>query len=139
MTSYYTGSLTSNGNSPSDFEQAKQRLPQGSVLSPVLFFNIMKNDLMSFIGKVGLEKKYLLYADDLVLWSTNSDILVFEITLNKAIETLEKWTFENEFKINPEKNTFELFTLSTEKHGIKLVYEDKTLHRTDCASYQGQS
>jgi ribonuclease HI len=124
------------GSSRSGFGQTRQGLPQGSVLSPVLF-NIMINDLTNFIEKAVPGVKSLLYADDLVLWSTSSDISSLEISLNKALEVLEKWTFENEFEVNSEKTTFELFTLSTKKHDIKLVYKDKSLHRTDCATYLG--
>ncbi|GFW01082.1 putative RNA-directed DNA polymerase from transposon BS [Trichonephila clavipes] len=66
------------GTSRSGYGQTKQGLPQGSVLSPVLF-NIMTKDLLGFIDNAVPEINSLLYADDLVLWSTGSDIPKFKV------------------------------------------------------------
>ncbi|GFW84123.1 putative RNA-directed DNA polymerase from transposon BS [Trichonephila clavipes] len=85
------------GNSRSGYVQTRQGLPQGSVLSPVLF-NIMVSDLLSFIDNAGPEINSLLYADDLVLWSTGSDIPKLKSTLNSVLVTLANWSLENEFK-----------------------------------------
>ncbi|GFS42658.1 uncharacterized protein LOC103524116 [Trichonephila inaurata madagascariensis] len=81
----------------------------------------------------------LLYADDLVLWSTGSDIPKLESTLNSALVTLANWSLENDFKVNPDKTNFELFTLSTKEHNINLVYNNGAILRTDCATYLGIS
>ncbi|GFX63731.1 putative RNA-directed DNA polymerase from transposon BS [Trichonephila clavipes] len=51
------------GTSRSGYGQTGQGLPQESVLSTVLF-NIMFNDLISFINNAMLEVNSLLYADD---------------------------------------------------------------------------
>ncbi|GFS30569.1 probable RNA-directed DNA polymerase from transposon BS [Trichonephila inaurata madagascariensis] len=85
------------GNSHSRYGQTRQGLPQGSVLSPVLF-NIMINDLLSFIDNAVPEINSLLYADDLYLWSTGSDIPKLESILNSALVTLANWFLENDFK-----------------------------------------
>ncbi|GFS44901.1 probable RNA-directed DNA polymerase from transposon BS [Trichonephila inaurata madagascariensis] len=85
------------GNSRSGYGQTRHGLPQGSVLSPILF-NIMINDLLSFIANAEPEVNSLLYADDLVLWSTGSDIPKLESTLNSALVTLANWSLENDFK-----------------------------------------
>ncbi|GFY69926.1 putative RNA-directed DNA polymerase from transposon BS [Trichonephila inaurata madagascariensis] len=76
------------GNSRSGYGQTRQGLPQGYVLSPVLF-NIMINDLLSFINNAVSEINSLLYADDLVLWSTGFVIPKLESTLNLALVTLK--------------------------------------------------
>ncbi|GFS62651.1 fatty acid synthase [Trichonephila inaurata madagascariensis] len=122
------------GSSRSGYGQTRQVLPQGSVLSPVLF-NIMINDLLSFIDNAVPEINSLLYADDLILWSTGSDIPKLESTLNSALVTLANCSLENNFKVNTDKTYFELFTLSTEKHNINLVYNNNAILRTDCATY----
>ncbi|GFY63516.1 probable RNA-directed DNA polymerase from transposon BS [Trichonephila inaurata madagascariensis] len=126
------------GNSCSGYGQSRQGLPQGSVLSPVLF-NIMINDLLSFIDNAVPEINFLLYADDLVLWPTGSDIPTLESTQNSALVTLANWSLENDFKVNPDKTDFELFTLSTKKHNVNFVYNNHVILRTDCATYFGIS
>ncbi|GFW17518.1 putative RNA-directed DNA polymerase from transposon BS [Trichonephila clavipes] len=126
---------TKYGNSRSGYGQTRQVLPQGSVLSPVLF-NIMLNDLFSFIDNAVPVINSSLYADDLVLWSTGSDIPKLESTLNSALVTLANRSLKNDFKVNPDKTNFELFT---KKHNINLVYNNNAILRTDCATYLGIS
>ncbi|GFY69754.1 hypothetical protein TNIN_256631 [Trichonephila inaurata madagascariensis] len=63
--------------------RSRQGLSQGSALSPVLF-NIMIN-LLSFIDNAVPEINSLLYADDLVLWSTGFDIPKLKSTLNSVL------------------------------------------------------
>ncbi|GFY40143.1 probable RNA-directed DNA polymerase from transposon BS [Trichonephila inaurata madagascariensis] len=121
------------GNSRSGYGQSRQGLPQGSVLSPVLF-NIMINDLLSFIDNAVPEIDFLLYADDLVLWPTSSDIPKLESTLNSALVTLANWSLANDFKVNPDKTNFEFFTLSTKKHNFKPWFTITIITRTDCAA-----
>ncbi|GFT81139.1 hydroxysteroid dehydrogenase-like protein 1 [Trichonephila clavipes] len=97
----------------SGYGQTRQGLPQGYVSSPVSF-NIMINGcdvpplkyiprsistshgLLSFIDNAVPEINSLLYADDLVLWSTGSDIPKLESTLNSTLVTLANWSLENE-------------------------------------------
>ncbi|GFY17221.1 uncharacterized protein LOC103524116 [Trichonephila clavipes] len=69
----------------------------------------MINNLLSFIDNAVPEINSLLYADDLVLWSTGSDISKLESTLNSALVTLANWSSE------------------------------KMTLRTDCATYLGIS
>ncbi|GFW65770.1 uncharacterized protein LOC103524116 [Trichonephila clavipes] len=52
----------------------------------------MINNLLSFIDNVEPEINSLLYADDLVLWTTGSDIPKLESTLNSALVTLANRT-----------------------------------------------
>ncbi|GFS62583.1 hypothetical protein TNIN_97431 [Trichonephila inaurata madagascariensis] len=63
------------------------------------FFNIMINDLLSFIDNAVPEINSLLYTDNLVLWATGSDIPKLESTLNSTLVTLANWSLENDFKL----------------------------------------
>ncbi|GFU89963.1 putative RNA-directed DNA polymerase from transposon BS [Trichonephila clavipes] len=83
------------GDSRSGYGQTRQALPQRSFLSPVLF-NIMINDLLSFTDNAVPQINSLLYADDLVFWSTGYDLPKLETTLNMALVTLSNWSLENE-------------------------------------------
>ncbi|GFU92382.1 uncharacterized protein LOC103524116 [Trichonephila clavipes] len=64
------------------YGQTRQSLPQGSVLSPVLF-NIMINNLLSFNDNAVPEINSLLYADDLVIWTDCATYL--EISLDSRL------------------------------------------------------
>ncbi|UYV75239.1 FAHD1 [Cordylochernes scorpioides] len=76
-----------------------QGLPQGSVLSPTLF--------TLFIA--GIEEKILhktnigLFADDIILWSSNTNWKKAERDLNKTLLHLEKFANKHKLEFNPQK------------------------------------
>ncbi len=63
----------------------KNRLPQGSVLAPMLF-NIYKNDLPEFDNI-----RRFIYADDLCIATQANDFAAIEDRLNKALEELSDY------------------------------------------------
>ena len=64
-------------------------VPQGSVLGPLLFL-IYINDIADKINGVTR-----LFADDSSISSSSSDIRIIEYSLNRDLETLNKWTMWN--------------------------------------------
>ncbi|UYV83004.1 hypothetical protein LAZ67_22001713 [Cordylochernes scorpioides] len=59
-----------------------QGLPQGSILSPILF-NIYLNDIHTFIKPPA---KIALYADDIIIWVSKNNLSEAEQSLNKAMK-----------------------------------------------------
>ena len=102
----------------SKFKQIHHGLPQGSVLSTILF-NIMINDLPQKL----LQNKNIncaLFADNLVIWTSakNKDEPKLSREMNKALEDLSIWCEENLMTINPAKSYFQVFTL---KHNVPQI------------------
>ncbi|UYV75606.1 hypothetical protein LAZ67_13000725 [Cordylochernes scorpioides] len=63
-----------------------QGLPQGSILSLILF-NIYLNNLHTFIKPPA---KIALYADDIIIWVSKNNLSDAEQSLNKAMKNLQK-------------------------------------------------
>ena len=98
-------------------------VPQGGVLSPTFFIVFMNNlvkQLPTFI-------KSAMYADDLVMWSTEKYAATAQIRLQTAINVLSNWANEWCVKINRNKTFTTLFTLSTK---VKPVKNHAKSHRT---------
>lgn len=66
------------------FDKPKMGLFQGSVLSPMLL-NIMIYDFLQFLSSFISDLECLLYADDLLVYVTRSDIASLESKLNFAL------------------------------------------------------
>ncbi len=90
-------------------------IPQGSVISPVLF-NVMINDIfMNLDRRVGSA----LYADDGAIWVRGRDSIGVIHKIKEAIKKLEQWSHNWGFKLSSSKSCHMLFT---RKKGIDKQY-----------------
>ena len=92
------------GDAKSETLQTKRGLPQGSILSPLLF-NIMMSDLPRLDNIVILD-----YADDIAFLSTESTIEEASENIFAAISKLEEWAKDWALDINPQKTKAMCFT-----------------------------
>lgn len=121
--------------SVSPYRLTRQGLPQGSVLSPILF-NLMIDDVVDAARRTpGV--RTLLYADDLVLWATSSNIPALNECMNKVLESVDEWANLNKMEINTSKTVCQLFTLSTRAYDVSLRIGNNEITRVDCATYLG--
>ncbi|GFV24801.1 putative RNA-directed DNA polymerase from transposon BS [Trichonephila clavipes] len=105
-------------NTTSPWKQMHQGLPPGAVLS-CLLFNIMIDDQEVAIQKVpGVS--CLFFADDGVLWATDSNIRPLQDALNSSLLNLATWANTNKMEVSVEKKVSQLFTLSTKQHIFHL-------------------
>ncbi len=108
-------------------------IPQGSVISPVLF-NVMINDIfMNLDRKVGSA----LYADDGAIWVRGRDPIGVIHKIKEAIKKVEQWSYNWGFKLSSSKSCHMLFT---RKKGIDKQYLELYGHNmetVDCFKYLG--
>ncbi len=78
-------------------------VPQGSVLSPLLFL-IMINDIFNTS-----DIKYSLFADDCAIWSTKSSITLCTNALQMALNNITAWTNTWNMKMSAPKSKAMLF------------------------------
>ena len=79
-------------------------LPQGSVISPVLF-SIYLQDIYQNIASRGVK-----YADDGTIWSTGKDISVLSEAIEEDLSKIYSWAVKWRMKINITKTEICLFT-----------------------------
>ena len=73
----------------SDWMEIKQRVPQGSILGPLLF-NIYINDIFLHLNKSNLYN----YADDNTYWLSSTDMNELTDDLESEAAILNKWFYE---------------------------------------------
>jgi ribonuclease HI len=89
-------------------------LPQGSVLSPILF-NIYTSDLQHIIPS---SCNILQYADDFVVYAQNKDIHVAASKLQDGVSAMFNWLNENGLNLSPTKSQIVIFS---RKHKVPDV------------------
>ena len=80
----------------SDWSSANARVPQGSILGPLLLFLIYINDLSE-----ALSSNAKLFADDTSLFSVIHDTNTSALELNSYLANINRWAFQWKMSFNP--------------------------------------
>ena len=102
-------------NTRSKCRQMRQGVPQGGVLSPILF-----NLYMSHIPPPPPGIKITSYADDCSIASSGPKILPICKKINGYLDTLNKFFLDRNLVISPAKSTATVFTTCTQDMGLSL-------------------
>ena len=81
-------------------------VPQGGVLSPLLFI-LFVNDIGSGLDH---DIHYSLFADDLAIWTQDTNPKVCRRKMQKALDKIQEWTKKWRMRINESKTEYILFT-----------------------------
>ena len=114
-------------------EVLEEGLPQGSCLSSTLFLVFIK-DLEDVI-----DSENTLYADDLTLWATHTDISIAAAEIRRNLKSLEHFCVKWKMKISEPKTVYTIFTKShkVEKEKIILRINRKELKKEQNPIYLG--
>ena len=107
-------------------------VPQGSILSPLLFF-IFINDLPEATNFF-----IRLFADDTFLCSQNNDIMLLENEVNLELEKVYIWLASNKLTLNISKSKFMFFSNKKKvDHILSIKINGKSLEKSDSYKYLG--
>lgn len=93
------------GDSISSLKTTSTGVPQGSILGP-LRFNLYVNDIV----KVSTQPKYVIYADDVTLPFSNTELETLQSDVNNCLKSLSTWSYLNSLHINVTKTKAVLFS-----------------------------
>ncbi len=85
-------------------------VPQGSILGPTLFI-LLINDIDHQLNSC----KFLLYADDIVVFTSSKKQETIEENLNSDLSNLAAWFYENNLVVNLKKRKTEVILYGTSK------------------------
>jgi len=128
--------ILKNGNFVSNKYDIKAGVPPGSILGS-LFYSLYVNDISSAINL-----DYLLYCDDLVIYTDcktyNEGVQKLSICLNELV----KWCDENGLKLNVDKTKWMVFCknndIRSKKEEISELYvNEKIVERVQTFKYLG--
>ena len=105
-------------NKRSKFRKMRQGVPQGGVLSPVLF-----NLYMSKMPPPPTGIHLITYADDSNVLTSGTDIKKMCNDLNNYLQILDSWFKDRNLFISPAKSTATLFSTAPNEMNIKLPIE----------------
>jgi len=95
-------------------------IPQGSALGPLLF-SLFINDICDDV-----EIEYILYADDLVVYTSDSNVMKIIEKLQHTISKIDNWCNVNFAKMNYSKTEYMIFHKQNDK-SLKTSQENMVL------------
>ena len=93
---------------PSKRVTLKQGVPQGSVLSPLLFLFYI-NDLPARIEDAEIS----LFADDVAVWVKGPNLAANQTKLQKALDAVSAWSSQWKMEISAQKSESSFFSSNT--------------------------
>ena len=81
--------------------------------------------------------KAAIYADDLAIIATESEIGTAQVRLQSCLNRLEKWSEDWAMTINTTKTTYTVFSLSPKHQNIKLNMNKTPLRKEENPCYLG--
>ena len=111
----------------------EEGLPQGSALSCTLFL-IFINDLPQF-----LNVSKALFADDLVIWTSEKYPILARAKLRRALATIGAYCNFWKLKVNSQKSVYSIFTRShvEAKRNLNLSMNGTPLSKVENPAYLG--
>ena len=111
----------------------REGVPQGGVLSPILFL-VYINDITDNITK---HVSNSLHADDLAVWTSSEYTSTASYRLQEVVTNISTWTDDWGLVLNNTKTTSTLFSLSTANQQVKLKLQGQALPQTDTPTFLG--
>lgn len=134
LKNFITNRLTSTKflNEQSNHSIAKYGLPQGCILSPVLF-QIYTNDLPT-ITNIPCK----MYADDSIFFCSENSLGPLQQTMNMELVKITHWMSANKLSLNIDKTHFMLIEKrKSPATNFKLQINNTYLHRANTVRYLG--
>ena len=107
----------------------KQGVPQGSVLSPLLFIFYIDN-LVSAVGALQINR----FADDVAVWAQDADLERVTAKLQKVLEAIASWSTSWKMELPFQKSECSFITTNTEEakyHPALQLNEPQNKHSTN--------
>lgn len=108
-------------------------LPQGSVLSPILF-NLYTHDLYRVVNK---NCNILQYADDICIYSSNACVAQAVSSVNSSLEALSGWLAQHGLDVSPSKSCAIVFCRKRSMPNVSVKYRNEIIPLVDRTKFLG--